>query len=448
MTEGLGKFIMNPFTLLFLTVFLGIVLGKIKIKKFSFGACGALIVGLVIGWGVVLYAKSIDKLSPLYKTASKLTSGGVISEEFFNFFLILFVVSLGLISGKQVVTALKKYGMKFLTIGFVISLTGFILTFGLIKASNVNPYQLSGVYSGSMLSTPAFAVSLDVTEQQVNKLSSAYPKLSQVKKQKVLNMIDKNLKAENVSSLNSEQKSKLLAQADNYTSMGHSITYPVGVILGIIMIVFIPRIFGFKMNDEREKFNSTMKNTDDGSEKKVKEAPFNIASFGLTAFLGTALGSVDIKNFSLGIAGGALIAALILSAIGRVGPINFRMDDNDLGVVKTIGLTLFLATIGLNYGYSVVESLSGPGLTLIVIGLIILFISIMVAYVVGRYVFKLDWLALSGAICGGITNTPTLGAAIDSVEGNEPAVGYGAVYPFALIFKIIFAIIVLRLFLI
>ena len=124
------------------------------------------------------------------------------------------------------------------------------------------------------------------------------------------------------------------------------------------------------------------------------------------------------------------------------------MDDNDLGVVKTIGLTLFLATIGLNYGYSVVESLSGPGLTLIAIGLIILFISIMIAYVVGRYVFKLDWLALSGAICGGITNTPTLGAAIDSVEGNEPAIGYGAVYPFALIFKIIFAIIILRLFLI
>ncbi len=449
MGNSLGSFLLNPFTLLFFTAFLGIALGRVKIKSFCLGACGTLVVGLVVGWLTVSFAKRVGKSSPLYASASKLISQGVVSQEFFNLFLILFVVSLGLISGKEVVAALKQYGFKFLSIGFIITLLGFSTTTVLIETTDINPYQLSGVYSGAMLSTPAFAVSLDCTEQQVQKVEDAYPTLRENQKQKVLDMIDPSLKAKDVRSLNDSQKAKLLAQADNYTSLGHSITYPVGVILGIVCIVFLPRVFGFKIEDERKRFRDTMGNQA-GKEEKVKAAPvlFDMGAFALTAFLGVALGSVNIHNFSLGLAGGALIAALVLSAVGKIGPVNFRMDDDRLGVVKEIGLSLFLSTVGLNYGYEVVESMTGPGLKLLLLGLMILFIAIMAAFFIGRYAFKLDWLALSGAICGGITNTPTLGAAIDSVKSNEPAVGYGAVYPFALIFKIIFAILLLRVFLI
>jgi len=52
---------------------------------------------------------------------------------------------------------------------------------------------------------------------------------------------------------------------------------------------------------------------------------------------------------------------------------------------------------------------------------------------------------LSGAICGGMTSTPGLGAAIDAAGSDEPAAGYGAVYPFALLGMVLFSIILNRI---
>ncbi|MBX4268560.1 hypothetical protein [Clostridium estertheticum] len=447
MSNALGKFIMNPFTLLFLTVFVGRIFGNIKFKKVTFSACGALIVGLIIGYFMIVYAKGISKLSPLHEAATNMISKGVISQEFFDFFLILFVVSVGLISGKQLIKAIKTFGTKLLAVGLSISLAAFILAFITIQVSNINSYQIAGLFSGSMMSTPTFAVSLDAAGQKAQILGNTYSSLSYTQKQKVLDMVDENLSAKNVSSLSSEQKSKYVTMAKSYVSMGHSISYPIGVILGILTVIFLPKIVGIDIDDERIKFNSYMgKGNKTKIKKEAKETVFDIIAFSLVCLLGVALGSINIKNLSLDMAGGSLITALILSAIGKIGPINFRMNDKVLGIIKNIGLSFFLATIGLNYGYTVVTSLAGSGLKLVVIGAFLTLASMIVGYLIGKYIFKLDWLALVGALCGGITNTPMLGAAIDSVKGDEPAIGYGAAYPFGLIFKIIFVMILYKTF--
>lgn len=440
--------ILSPFLLLFITAFLGLSFGKIKFGKFSFGACGALIIGLLFGWGVINFANQFGKSSAAYQTAQRIISDGIISNDFFNFFLLLFVIALGLISGKEVVPAIKQYGKKFLAISLIVPLIGFLSTLTLIKTTDINPYQLSGVYTGAMLSTPAFAESLESTQQQVERLENAYPSLSRSQKQKVLNMISPDLKADNVAALSLSQKSKLLSEANAYTSMGHSISYPVCVILAIMFIILVPKLMRFDIDEERVRFNNTMQKSFSPGKDKPIISKFNIPVFTLTAFVGVLVGSIKINNFSLGITGGSLIAALILSAIGEIGPFNFRMDDDILGIIKSIGLSLFLATVGLNYGYDVIQSIAGFGFQLLLIGLFILFVCMVMVFLVGRYLLKLDWLALSGATCGGITNTPPLGAAIDSVNGNEPAIGYGIVYPFSLVFKIIFSIILLKLFLI
>ena len=51
--------LMNPFVLMFVTIALGLLFGKIKFGKFSFGTSGALFVGLAIGWAVYGFAKKI-----------------------------------------------------------------------------------------------------------------------------------------------------------------------------------------------------------------------------------------------------------------------------------------------------------------------------------------------------------------------------------------------------
>ena len=79
------------------------------------------------------------------------------------------------------------------------------------------------------------------------------------------------------------------------------------------------------------------------------------------AIIGIVIGSITIPlgglgNFSLGAAGGVLLAALILSYVGQIGPVNFRMEDKSLGIMYQMGLTFFMAVVGLRYGYDVIMS--------------------------------------------------------------------------------------------
>lgn len=65
-----------------------------------------------------------------------------------------------------------------------------------------------------------------------------------------------------------------------------------------------------------------------------------------------------LGTFSLGSIGGAIMVTLILGSIGKIGPINFRMDSVVLGKMRTYFLSIFLAGTGLNYGFRV-EAVTG-----------------------------------------------------------------------------------------
>lgn len=87
-----------------------------------------------------------------------------------------------------------------------------------------------------------------------------------------------------------------------------------------------------------------------------------------------------------------------------------------------------------------IDSLTGPGLYLAFSSLFIGSVAMIIGFLAGRYPFKINWVMLSGAIWGGMTSTPGLGAAIDSIGCDEPVAGYGAVYPFALLGMVVFSI--------
>ena len=143
--------------------------------------------------------------------------------------------------------------------------------------------------------------------------------------------------------------------------------------------------------------------------------------------------------------GGVLIGSLLLGYIGKIGPISFRMDPKVLGLLREMGLAFFLAIVGLNYGYGAIDAIMNAGLVLAVESLVVGFLALMTGFLVGRYVFKLNWVMLSGAMCGGMTSTPGLGAATDALGSDDPGAGYGATYPFALFGKVIFTIIMQKL---
>ena len=149
--------------------------------------------------------------------------------------------------------------------------------------------------------------------------------------------------------------------------------------------------------------------------------------------------------FSLGSTGGAIIVSLILGAVGKLGPIHFRMNSMVLGKMRTYFLSVFLAGTGLNYGFRVVDAITGAGYMIVIISSLVAILSILFGFLLGRYCFHINWTLLCGAITGGMTSAPGLGAAIDAIECDEPAVSYGATQPLATLFMVIFSIIIHKL---
>lgn len=450
MSFDVRSWLMNPFILMFIAVITGMLFGKIKFGKFSFGTSGALFTGLPLGWYMMNYAKGISEDDKVYKAASTLVKDGVVSSSFFTLFLVLFVVAVGLLAAKDINVVLKKYGVKFIVLGFVITLMGAAATYGMARLSaDANPYEVSGVYTGALTSSPGLAAAIETAKKHSTAEVAKFDTMTVEEKEKFLRILDKDIDPTTVSSLSDDQKTQFVKKAEASIGVGHAIGYPFGVLIVIIAMNFFPKIFRIDVKKEQEIFAREMAEAKAGKTgKEIPEVSFDMIAFVLACLFGFTIGLVKIDlsfihlgNFSLGATGGALIGSLILGYIGKIGFINFRMNAKILGVIRELSLVFFLGIVGLRYGFAVVDALAGPGAYLGLVSLVVGVVAMMVGYLIGRYVFKINWVMLSGAICGGMTSTPGLGAAVEAAGSDDPAAGYGATYPFALLGMVIFTII-------
>jgi len=451
MQFNLADWIMNPFVLMLITVFLGMLFGKIKFGKFTFGVSGCLFVGLVMGWWVYRLAKAFSKTELGYNAATQLIEDGVIDEAFFTLFLILFIAAVGLLASKDIGVIIKKYGSKFIILGFLITFVGAMATYGMaLILPGINSYEVTGVYTGALTSSPGLAAALESAREHSSQLTENYDSLSERKKQELLKAIDplERVKAKDAGFLTEEQKGQFIKSAEAGIGIGHSVGYPFGVLIVILAVNFLPVIFKIDVKKEREIFSWEINEIRMSSSlnRKQDTVRFDLTAFIVTCFLGYTFGRLKFNLGPLGYVGfgstgGVLLASLILGHIGKIGILNFRMDNKILGVIREISLAFFLAIIGLRYGFYAFTALSGTGIYLVITSLVVGLITIIIGYLVGRYIFKLNWIMLVGAICGGMTSTPGLGAAIEAVGSDEPAAGYGAIYPFALLGMVIFSII-------
>ena len=451
MQFNLAAWIMNPFVLMMITVFLGMLFGKIKFGKFTFGVSGCLFVGLLIGWWVYRLASTFPKTEPGYKEALQLIKNGVIDKGFFTLFLILFIAAVGLLAAKDIGVIIKKYGSKFIILGFLITFVGAMVTYGMaLILPGINSYEVTGVYTGALTSSPGLAAALESAREHSSHLAENYDSLSEIKKQELLKEIDPlgRAKAKDAGFLTEEQKKQFIKSAEAGIGVGHSVGYPFGVLIVILAVNFLSVIFKIDVKKEREIFSREINETriSNPLNKKQDTVRFDLTAFIVACFLGYIFGRLKFNLGPLGYVGfgstgGVLLASLILGHIGKIGILNFRMDNKILGVIREISLAFFLAIIGLRYGFYAFTALSGTGIYLVITSLVVGLIAIIVGYLVGRYIFKLNWIMLVGALCGGMTSTPGLGAAIEAVGSDEPAAGYGAIYPFALLGMVIFSII-------
>jgi len=425
--------------------------GKIKFGKFTFGVSGCLFVGLIIGWWVYKLASTFPKAESGYNEALELIKNGVIDKGFFTLFLILFIAAVGLLASKDIGIIIKKYGSKFIVLGFLITFIGAVTTYGMaLILPGINSYEVTGVYTGALTSSPGLAAALESSREHSSQLVENYDSLSGRKKQELLKAIDlsKKAKTEDAGFLTEEEKRQFIKSAEAGIGIGHSVGYPFGVLIVILAVNFLPVIFKIDVKKEREIFSREISEIRMSTPLNRKEntVRFDLTAFTVACFLGYTLGKLKFNLGPLGYigfgsTGGVLLTSLILGHIGKIGILNFRMDNKILGVIREISLAFFLAIIGLRYGFYAFTALSGTGIYLVITSLVVGLIAVIIGYLVGRYIFKLNWIMLVGAICGGMTSTPGLGAAIEAVGSDEPAAGYGAIYPFALLGMVIFSII-------
>lgn len=455
MSFDFASVFLSQFMLMFLAIVTGLLFGKVKFGKFRFGISGALFTGLLIGWGAFKYAATVPEGATAFKASQKLLSVGVVSSDFFNIFLILFVCAVGLLAAKDMGIVLKKYGLKFVILGMVITFTSAGATYAATFFSkDANPYEVSGVYTGALTSSPGLAAAIETAKGHATETSKEYDKMSTEEKKKFLQMAGVENIPEDIEAfqLTDEIKQQYITNAEASIGAGHAIGYPFGVLIVILAVNFFPTIFRIDVEKEKLQYKKELDDArkSNNTGKEIKESKFDILGFVIACTFGYIIGNINIYlpfigYFSLGSTGGVLIGALVLGYIGKIGNISFRMDSKVLGVIRDIALAFFLAIVGLRYGYKAVDALVGAGAYLGVISLVVGVVGMLIGFFLGKYVLKINWPMLSGAICGGMTSTPGLGAAVEALGSDEPAAGYGATYPFALLGMVIFTIILHKL---
>lgn len=172
----------------------------------------------------------------------------------------------------------------------------------------------------------------------------------------------------------------------------------------------------------------------------------NLIPIFLGIALGCILGSLPFmfpgipQPVKLGLAGGPLIVSILIS---RFGPqyklITYTTMSANL-MIREIGISLFLACVGLGAGKGFVDTIIHEGgYVWIAYGAIITIVPLLVGGLIGRYAWKLNYYTLIGVLSGTNTNPPALAYSSELTSCDAPAVGYATVYPLAMFLRVLTA---------
>ena len=311
--------------------------------------------------------------------------GFSVSHKFFDLSLLLFVTSVGLLASKDIGSVVMKHGSKIALLSVLITGSAALIIFLFMNIFTQKPL-IEGIFTGALTSSPGLAASLE---------GASDPAL---------------------------------------VTIGHSVSYPVGVIAVILMVQFIPAIC--RTDIEKEKASASQN-------KKEGREMFSLIQFSLAVVIGILIGMIPIPlgslgSVTLGNAGGGLIGGLFVGYVSKRMR-GFEPSGKALSPLREMMLAMYLSVVGLEAGAGFVETVSAHGPTLLLVSVVVAFVPMFLGLFVGRALWHLDIITLCGAVCGGMTSTPGLGAAIDFYGTDDVGASYGAAYPFAIICMVVFA---------
>lgn len=188
------------------------------------------------------------------------------------------------------------------------------------------------------------------------------------------------------------------------------------------------------------------------SMKRLNEP--NLVTMFIGIFLGILVGSLPLSfpgmsvPMKLGLAGGPLVVAILLSAYGpKIHLVTYTNSSANL-LLREIGICLFLASVGIAAGKDFAATVfNARGALWVGYGFIITVIPLIVVGIIARAKYKMNYLSIMGMISGNYTDPPALAYANKVANNDQPAVAYSTVYPLTMFMRVIVAQVIILLFL-
>jgi len=366
-----------------LSIFAGLLLGKIKIAKISLGITWVLFVGIALSaCGVSLNAEMLH----------------IIKE----FGLILFVVAVGLQVGPGFFRSFRKGGLAMNLMALVNVALGVLITVIIAKVADQDLADMAGVYTGAITNTPG----LSAAQQAVNDIG-------------------------------------IEGGADRLAA-GYAVAYPLAVVGMIVSCLLLKTFCRIDLKNEPSTENALEPNPEKQATPTSQRHKVNLIPIFVIIALGIVIGSIPIPvgmkaPIKLGLAGGPLVVAIIGGWLGvKKGWFTTDFtDSHGVWMLREVGIALFLAGVGLSAGGQFVNTVQEHYMW-VVYGVIITMIPPILITLFGRLVLKMNYYTLMGFIGGSHTDPPTLAFANTvAPEGCKlPNMGYATVYPLTMFLRI------------
>ena len=366
-----------------LSIFLGLLLGKIKIAKISLGITWVLFVGIALSaCGISLNAEMLH----------------IVKE----FGLILFVVAVGLQVGPGFFRSFRKGGLAMNLMALVNVALGVLITVIIAKVAKQDLSDMAGVYTGAITNTPG----LSAAQQAVNDIG-------------------------------------MEGAADRLAS-GYAVTYPLAVVGMIVTCILLRPLCRIDLKNEPSTEAYLEERSEKKATPTSQRHKVNLVPIFVIIALGIIVGSIPIPvgmkaPIKLGLAGGPLVVAIIGGWLGvKKGWFTTEFtDSHGVWMLREVGIALFLACVGLGAGGKFVETVQEHYMW-VVYGIIITMVPPILVGLFGRLVLKLNYYTLMGFIGGSHTDPPTLAFANTvAPEGCKlPNMGYATVYPLTMFLRI------------
>lgn len=167
----------------------------------------------------------------------------------------------------------------------------------------------------------------------------------------------------------------------------------------------------------------------------------NLITIFVGILFGIILGSINIGfGMKLGLAGGPLVVAILLSRFGyKLKLITYTSSSASL-MLRELGICLFLASVGISAGKGFADTVfNNTGMWWVIYGFIITVLPLIIIGIIARGVYKINFLTIMGLFSGGYTDPPALAYGSNSTGNDQPAVAYATVYPLTMFLRVVAA---------